>query len=98
MCAIAKCNGIWVAIHGNSKLILAVGGRGAGGKKRAHAEAKKRQKKYGPPGKIPVLKDPNCKPMLDEGPAARRIRGKMSCLKKGGSTEKCVVQPSKKKK
>jgi hypothetical protein len=76
MCAIGKCEGVWVALHGINHTILAVGGRGAPGKRKALAEAKWRQKKYGPPGRIPTIPDDevNCVPMLRKGAAASRIR------------------------
>ena len=90
MCAIGQCKGVWVAVHGTSRLILAVGGRGSDGKRRAHAEAKKRQKIYGPPGRIPNYgKDVRCRPMLKSGPAASRIRRKLSCLRRGGTNSSC---------
>lgn len=91
MCAIAQCDGVWVATHGNSKLILAVGGKGKEGKARALREAKWRQKEYGPAGAIPTLKQPNCRPMLKKGPAHDRIIGKMRCVKKSGNAKKCFT-------
>ncbi len=104
MCSIAQCDGIWVATHGGSKLILAVGGKGKAGKARAMREAKWRQKKYGPAGSIPTLKAPNCRPMLKQGPAHDRILRKLGCVKKSGNAEKCFAGkneeggPKKKKK
>jgi len=74
MCAYGKCGGVWVALHGVNRRILAVGGRGKAGKALALAEAKERQLVYGPPGPIPRILDPICAPMLSEGPAADRIR------------------------
>ena len=82
MCAIGKCGGVWVALHGNAHTILAVGGRGAKGKRLALAEAKERQAIYGPPGAIPTIptKDVNCYPMLRRGAAAERIRRELRAL------------------
>jgi len=82
MCAIGKCEGVWLALHGINHTILAVGGRGTKGKQKALAEAKWRQKKYGPPGRIPTIPDDevNCEPMLSKGPAARRIRRQLHTL------------------
>lgn len=77
MCAYGRCRGVWVAVHGINRRILAVGGRGEAGRKKALAEAKKRQKIYGPPGPIPLQEDVICRPMLDTGPAAQRIRKEM---------------------
>jgi hypothetical protein len=76
MCAIGKCRGVWVALHGINRRILAVGGRGATGKAVALYEANWRKLKYGPPGPIPTI-DPICAPMMREGPAADRIRREM---------------------
>ena len=76
MCAIGKCRGVWVAIHGTNHRILAVGGRGKLGRQTALAEARRRQAKYGPPG--PIREAPPgvvvCEPMLTRGPSARDIR------------------------
>ncbi len=94
MCSIAKCDGIWVATHSKSRLILAVGGRGKSGKARALCEAKWRQKKYGPPGRIPTLDEPNCRPILKAGKAAARIRRKLKCVKKGGG-RRCFTGKNK---
>lgn len=95
MCAIAKCNGIWVAVHARSKLILAVGGRGAAGRKRAWKEARIRQLDYGPAGPIPVVQA-TCKPIRKAGPAASRIRREMACLRGGRSASICVTGPEPK--
>jgi len=83
MCAIGKCGEVWVAIHGISGLILAVGGKGSAGKRRAHAEAKKRQAIYGPPGPIPT-NTAKCRPMLKSGPAHDRIMRVLACTRRGG--------------
>ena len=82
MCAIGNCEGVWVALHGINNRILAVGGRGAPGKRKALAEAKKRQRIYGPPGPIPTAPSSHviCEPMLRKGPAARRIRRELRDL------------------
>ena len=79
MCAIGECDGVWMALHGVNHSILAVGGPGANGKAKALREAKKRQQKYGPPGRIPTIpsRDVNCYPSLRSGPAARRINKRL---------------------
>ena len=94
MCSIAKCNGVWVATHSKSFLILAVGGKGAAGKALALCEAKWRQKMYGPPGRIPTLKEPNCRPIRKTGKAASRIRRKLECVKKSGG-KRCFTGKNK---
>ena len=83
MCAIARCYGVWVAVHGINHTILAVGGRGAAGKRRAPDEARTRQRKYGPAGRIGTIHqdEVNCWPMLEHGPAARRIRRELRELR-----------------
>ncbi len=80
MCAYGRCRGVWVAVHGINRRILAVGGRGSEGRDKALAEARKRQKEYGPPGPIAFQPDVICEPMLDRGPAARLIRKQMRDL------------------
>lgn len=95
MCAIAKCDGIWVAVHGINKRILAVGGKGKAGKKRAWKEARVRQIEYGPPGRIPKVEG-KCQPMLKKGPAARRIRKELACIERGKRTSVCLTEPEPK--
>jgi hypothetical protein len=95
VCAIAKCNGIWVAVHARSKLILAVGGRGSSGRKRAWKEARMRQLDYGPPGPIPVI-EATCKPIRKAGPAANRIRKELACMRRGGDGKRCLLGPEPK--